>query len=189
MLSSSNSGSSGKRPVSSFIKCQHSSFPSCGGLTLHLSSLLFSTDNQLDSEQELSFLYAAKRRIPMLMGKTPVPPGLGISLLFSRQSVYENGLHKIKLPFLAFLDAIDKDGFEKNEHSTLMGYLMGYLCIISGHRSVVLTSMTKEHVANADQWNNGTRFQVLVSSPSSFSVLAYAAMVLDLGKLPDSGQF
>ncbi|KAE8283666.1 hypothetical protein D5F01_LYC19069 [Larimichthys crocea] len=83
------------------------------------------TNNQLDSEQELSFLYAAKRRIPMLM------------------------------------DAIDKDGYQRNQHSTLMGYLMGYLCVISGHRSVVLTSMTKEHVANADQWNNGTRFQVL----------------------------
>lgn len=187
MLSSSNSGSSGKRPVSSFIKCQHSSFPSCGGLTLHLSPLLFSTDNQLDSEQELSFLSAAKRQIPLLMGKTPVPHGFGISLLFS--VVYENGLHKIKLPFLAFLDAIDKGGLKKNEHSALTGYLMGYLCIISGHRSVVLTSLTKEHVANADQWNNGTRFQVLVSSPSSFGVLAYVAMVLDLGKLPDSGQF
>lgn len=117
----------------------------------------------------------------MLMGKTPVRPGLEISLLLSRQTVCENGLYEIKLPCLAFLDAIDKDGYQRDQHSTLMGYLMGYLCVISGHRSVVLTSMTKEHVANADQWNDGTRFQILVSSPSFFSVLAYLAMVLDLG--------
>lgn len=93
---------------------------------------------------------------------------------------------KVALPFL---DAIDKEGSQRQEHSTFIGYLMGYLCIISGHRSVVLTSMTKEHVANADQWDNGTRFQVLVSSPSSFNVLAYLAMVLDLGQLPDPGHF
>ncbi|KAM7386012.1 hypothetical protein PAMA_008908 [Pampus argenteus] len=99
------------------------------------------TNNQLDSEQELSFLYAAKRRIPMLM------------------------------------DAIDKGGYQKDQHSTLMGYLMAYLCVISGHRSVVLTNMTKEHVANADQWNNGTRFQVLgckLSKPSKFLHLAWS---------------
>ncbi|XP_071319573.1 uncharacterized protein [Trachinotus anak] len=101
------------------------------------------TNNQLDSEQELSFLYAAKRRIPMLM------------------------------------DAIDKEGFKKNEHSTLMGYLMGYLCIISGHRSVVLTSMLKEHVANADQWNNGTRFQVLVDEHKSVRTFGQASLVLN----------
>ncbi|KAM8749867.1 uncharacterized protein AB9X84_014519 [Acanthopagrus schlegelii] len=101
------------------------------------------TNNQLDSEQELSFLYAARRRIPMLM------------------------------------DAIDKDGLEKTEHSTLMGYLMGYLCIISGHRSVVLTNMTKEHVANADQWNNGTRFQVLVDEHKSVKSFGQASLVLN----------
>lgn len=83
------------------------------------------TNNQLESEQELSFLDAAKRTIPLLM------------------------------------DAMEKGTFKQNDHSTLMGYLMGYLCIISGHRSVVLTSLTKEHVANADQWNDGRRFQVL----------------------------
>ncbi|XP_027140793.1 uncharacterized protein LOC104938579 [Larimichthys crocea] len=95
------------------------------------------TNNQLDSEQELSFLYAAKRRIPMLM------------------------------------DAIDKDGYQRDQHSTLMGYLMGYLCVISGHRSVVLTSMTKEHVANADQWNDGTRFQILGQNLEGFRLLTY----------------
>ncbi|KAM7401468.1 hypothetical protein PAMA_005597 [Pampus argenteus] len=101
------------------------------------------TNNQLDSEQELSFLYAARRRIPMLM------------------------------------DAIDKGGHQKDEHSTLMGYLMGYLCVISGHRSVVLTNMTKEHVANADQWNNGTRFQVLVDEHKSVRTFGQASLVLN----------
>ncbi|KAE8277197.1 hypothetical protein D5F01_LYC24966 [Larimichthys crocea] len=81
------------------------------------------TNNQLDSEQELSFLYAAKRRIPMLMGKTPVRPG--------------------------------------------------------GHRSVVLTSMTKEHVANADQWNDGTRFQILVDEHKSVRTFGQASLVLN----------
>lgn len=69
-----------------------------------------------------------------------------------------------------------------------MGYVMGYPCFISGHRSVVLTSIPKEHVANADQWNNGMTFQVLVSSHSSFHVLAYLPWVLGSGQLPDSGQ-
>ncbi|KAE8288295.1 hypothetical protein D5F01_LYC12160 [Larimichthys crocea] len=101
------------------------------------------TNNQLDSEQELSFLYAAKRRIPMLM------------------------------------DAIDKDGYQRDQHSTLMGYLMGYLCVISGHRSVVLTSMTKEHVANADQWNDGTRFQILVDEHKSVRTFGQASLVLN----------
>ena len=64
----------------------------------------------------------------------------------------------------AFVDVLASDKFTASDHSMLMGYLMGYLCIISGHRSVVLTSMLKEHVANADVWMDGSRYQVLVSS-------------------------
>lgn len=45
-----------------------------------------------------------------------------------------------------------------------MGYIMGYLCILTGHKSIVLTNMTKENVVNFDCWNHGERFQVLVST-------------------------
>ncbi|CAB1437543.1 unnamed protein product [Pleuronectes platessa] len=61
----------------------------------------------------------------------------------------------------------------------LMGYLMGYLCIISGHRSVVLTSMLKEHVANADIWMDGSRYQVLVDEHKTVKTFGQASLVLN----------
>lgn len=42
-----------------------------------------------------------------------------------------------------------------------MGYIIGYLCILTGHRSIVFTNMTKENVVNCDIWNHGKRFLVL----------------------------
>ena len=62
-----------------------------------------------------------------------------------------------------FVESLACDGSQHNEHSTLMGYIMGYLAMLTGHRSVVLTNMTKEHVTNFETWNHVKRFQVLVS--------------------------
>lgn len=62
------------------------------------------------------------------------------------------------------LAALPQTGGAQNQHAKLMGYMMGYLCIISGHRSVVLTNMLWEHVVNADRWMEGKRFQILVST-------------------------
>lgn len=50
-----------------------------------------------------------------------------------------------------------------DDHKKLMGYIMGYLSILTGHRAVVLTNVTKENVKSAEVWHGGKRFQILVS--------------------------
>ncbi|XP_028254363.1 uncharacterized protein LOC114430242 [Parambassis ranga] len=46
------------------------------------------------------------------------------------------------------------------EYNKLMGYLMGYLCVLTGHRSVVMTNMTKENVLNAERTKHGFHITV-----------------------------
>ncbi|XP_024134832.1 uncharacterized protein LOC112150608 [Oryzias melastigma] len=50
------------------------------------------------------------------------------------------------------------------EHNLLMGYIMGYLSIISGHRSTVIREMEASDVMDADSWNNGRVWQILVGN-------------------------
>ncbi|KAI3367082.1 hypothetical protein L3Q82_008117 [Scortum barcoo] len=70
-------------------------------------------------------------------------------------------------------------GTTKNEHATLMGYIMGYLCIISGHRAVVLTNMLVDHVSAADSWRGGRRFQILVDEHKTVKSFGQASLVLN----------
>ncbi|XP_038588122.1 uncharacterized protein LOC119912920 [Micropterus salmoides] len=60
-----------------------------------------------------------------------------------------------------------------------MGYIMGYLRILTGHRSVVLTNMTKENVVNFDCWNHGEIFQVLVDDHKTMQSFGQAAFNLN----------
>lgn len=56
------------------------------------------------------------------------------------------------------------DGSYAKQHCQLMGYLMGYISILTGHRSVVLVNMSSEQVQHAESWSNGTKFRILVST-------------------------
>ncbi|CAL9698721.1 unnamed protein product [Knipowitschia caucasica] len=60
-----------------------------------------------------------------------------------------------------------------------MSFILCYMAILTGHRSVVFTNLTKESVANADSWNSGTRFQVLVGDHKTTKSFGQAAIVLD----------
>lgn len=62
-----------------------------------------------------------------------------------------------------FLESLFLEGGQLNDHCKVMGYIMGYLAMLTGHRSIVFTNLTKENVVNFEMWNHGKRFQVLVS--------------------------
>ncbi|XP_038550742.1 uncharacterized protein LOC119884412 [Micropterus salmoides] len=76
-------------------------------------------------------------------------------------------------------EQLESSGNQKNEHSKLMGYIMGYLCTLTGHRSVVLTNMTKENVVNFVCWNHGKRFQVLIDDQKTMQSFGQAAFNLN----------
>ncbi|XP_024122531.2 uncharacterized protein LOC112143027 [Oryzias melastigma] len=65
------------------------------------------------------------------------------------------------------------------DHNLLIGYIMGYLSIISGHRSTVLTEMEASDVMDADSWNNGQLFQLLVGSHKTDLTYGHAFIVLE----------
>nr|XP_020467387.1 uncharacterized protein LOC109966680 [Monopterus albus] len=56
---------------------------------------------------------------------------------------------------------------------------MGYLCILTGHRSVALTNMTKESVASCVSWNRGKKYQVLVDEHKTSRSFSQAAFILN----------
>ncbi|KAM3585381.1 uncharacterized protein V6R79_016410 [Siganus canaliculatus] len=60
--------------------------------------------------------------------------------------------------------ALPGDGDGGQEHCHLMGYLMGYLTILTGHRSIVLVNMTCEHVFQADSWSGGRKCRILAKT-------------------------
>lgn len=60
-------------------------------------------------------------------------------------------------------DYLTSSGHQGDEHSLVSGYILGYLCILTGHRSIAMTNMTKESVAGCVSWNRGKLYQVLVS--------------------------
>ncbi|KAI3375442.1 hypothetical protein L3Q82_003689 [Scortum barcoo] len=73
-----------------------------------------------------------------------------------------------------------RTGTIQNEHATLIGYIMGYLCIISGHRAVkVLTNMLVDHVSAANSWRGGRRFQILVDKHKTVKSFGQASLVLN----------
>uniref|UniRef100_A0AAV2M2N7 Uncharacterized protein n=1 Tax=Knipowitschia caucasica TaxID=637954 RepID=A0AAV2M2N7_KNICA len=64
-------------------------------------------------------------------------------------------------------------------HGLGMGYILGYLAIVTGHRAVVFHHTTKESVHNADSWKSGTRFQVLVDDHKTTKTFGQASILLD----------
>lgn len=62
-----------------------------------------------------------------------------------------------------YLELLPGDGTFGKQHCELMGYAMGYLSILTGHRPVVFTNMTRQQVLAADTWAGGKKFQILVS--------------------------
>ena len=62
-----------------------------------------------------------------------------------------------------------------------MGYILGYLCILTGHRSIVFTNLTNENVINCESWNHGKRFLVLVSTSIVLGVLFTIGWTLEPG--------
>ena len=45
----------------------------------------------------------------------------------------------------------------------VLGYLMGYLAILTGHRSVVFCNLTNKHIDEAEDFDNGNKYRILVS--------------------------
>uniref|UniRef100_A0AAV2M9Q2 Uncharacterized protein n=1 Tax=Knipowitschia caucasica TaxID=637954 RepID=A0AAV2M9Q2_KNICA len=64
-------------------------------------------------------------------------------------------------------------------HGLGMGYILGYLAIVTGHRAVVFHHVTKESVQEADSWKSGTRFQVLVDDHKTSRTFGQASLVLE----------
>ncbi|KAM3584920.1 uncharacterized protein V6R79_002563 [Siganus canaliculatus] len=75
--------------------------------------------------------------------------------------------------------ALPGDGDGGQEHCHLMGYLMGYLTILTGHRSIVLVNMTCEHVFQADSWSGGRKCRILVDDHKTVSSFGHAAVCLN----------
>ncbi|XP_041667506.1 uncharacterized protein LOC121525531 isoform X2 [Cheilinus undulatus] len=65
------------------------------------------------------------------------------------------------------------------DHALLTGYILCYLAILTGHRSVVFINMTKENVSNSESWDHGTKFQVLVDEHKTVKTFGQAALSLD----------
>ncbi|TKS64996.1 hypothetical protein D9C73_027526 [Collichthys lucidus] len=61
-------------------------------------------------------------------------------------------------------EGLPADGSFGKEHCELMGYLMGYLCILTGHRAIVLTNMTRDQVTSADCWAGGKKYRILAKN-------------------------
>ena len=63
---------------------------------------------------------------------------------------------------VCFVESIACSGYKHNVHGMLMGYIMGYLAILTGHRAVVFINMTKENVINCERWKKDSRYNILV---------------------------
>ena len=46
----------------------------------------------------------------------------------------------------------------------LNGYLLAYLAILTGHRSVVLCNITTTHIDNVEEWDEVRKYRLLVSA-------------------------
>nr|XP_046238930.1 uncharacterized protein LOC124055955 [Scatophagus argus] len=82
-----------------------------------------------------------------------------------------------KIP--ALFESLSCKGGQQDEHGKVMGYMMGYLAMLTGHRSVVFTHLTKENVTNFETWNHGKRFQVLVDDHKTVRTFGQAALALN----------
>ncbi|XP_035033823.2 uncharacterized protein LOC118121794 [Hippoglossus stenolepis] len=71
------------------------------------------------------------------------------------------------------------DGSQMADHLKVTGYIMGYLSILTGHRSVVLTNMTKQNVLDCQVWSDGNRFQVMVDDNKTVRSFGQAAFCLN----------
>ncbi|KAM3619670.1 uncharacterized protein V6R79_011633 [Siganus canaliculatus] len=84
------------------------------------------------------------------------------SLVGARQEVEFLRVAKKRIPEL--FQALPGDGDGGQEHCHLMGYLMGYLTILTGHRSIVLVNMSCENVFQADSWSGGRKYRILAKT-------------------------
>lgn len=71
--------------------------------------------------------------------------------------------HICKYILISILECLAAGEGQSNTHSLLTGYIMAYLAILSGHRSVVLTNMTRENGQKHQAWSDGNKVQILVS--------------------------
>lgn len=117
-----------------------------------LSNIAFIEDH-VDASQEAQFIIHARKKIAELFNHIVFLQSLILFLTF----------HICKYILISILECLAGDGPEQNEHSKLTGYIMAYLAILTGHRSIVLTNMTRENVAQCEAWDNGKKFQILVS--------------------------
>ncbi|KAM3619424.1 uncharacterized protein V6R79_007896 [Siganus canaliculatus] len=71
--------------------------------------------------------------------------------------------------------ALPGDGDGGQEHC----HLMGYLTILTGHRSIVLVNMSCENVFQADSWSGGRKCRILVDDHKTVSSFGHAAVWLN----------
>lgn len=119
------------------------------------------SDGQLN--QETAFMTATRGNIPKLVSR------LGYSCCIPCFSIAY--IHNYQFFSWCFVEQLDNSGTQNN--GQLMGYIMGYLYILTGHQSIVFTNMTKENVINCESWNDGKRFLVLVSTLYCFGGVIY----------------
>nr|XP_046245078.1 uncharacterized protein LOC124059268 [Scatophagus argus] len=92
-------------------------------------------------------------------------------------SVENHFLMAAKNTIPTLLDSVKKDQHLEAEHIKLMGYLMGYLCMLTGHRSVVMTNMTKENVLHAERSRQG--FHITVDEHKTVRTYGQASLFLN----------
>ncbi|CAK6958883.1 uncharacterized protein LOC125903812%2C partial [Scomber scombrus] len=73
-------------------------------------------------------------------------------------------------------ESIACSGNERNDHDKLIGYIMGYLTILTGQRAMVFINMNKENVINCERWNKDRRYN------NNKTVQAFGEAALNLNK-------
>ncbi|XP_041835271.1 uncharacterized protein LOC121635921 [Melanotaenia boesemani] len=83
---------------------------------------------------------------------------------------------KRRIPEL--LENIVSETVSNGSHTLLMGYAMGYLSVLTGHRSSIFTSMRVQHVFNADSWEEGQKWQILIEEHKTAKTFGLASIAL-----------
>lgn len=119
------------------------------------------TEQQLEVKDEVAFMNAAKKKIPQLLRKySSVHIKIG---RWREDNRNRPDLTKLVVSVLCIVEVLPGDGTFGKKRCVLMGYAMGYLAILTGHRPVVFTKMTRQHVLAAETWAGGKKFRILVS--------------------------
>ncbi|XP_077352168.1 uncharacterized protein LOC144001582 [Festucalex cinctus] len=77
------------------------------------------------------------------------------------------------------LDKLAQGGPDKQAHILVQGYLMGYLALLTGHRSVVLQNLCTQDVMKCQGWHRGQRYMLLIDDHKTAKKFGQATVNLN----------